>query len=53
MLLFLYVKSRSSRPKVFYKKRVLRNFAKFTGIALFLIKLQTEACVLLSILRNF
>ena len=31
MLLFLYVKSRSSRPKVFCKKRVLRNLAKFTG----------------------
>ena len=24
-------KSRSNRPEVFYKKGVLRNFAKFTG----------------------
>ena len=35
--------SRSSRPKVFYKKGVLRNFAKFTCARVsFLIKLQKE-----------
>ena len=41
--------NRSSRPKVFCKKGVLRNFAKFTGKhlcqILFLIRLQAEACI--------
>ena len=40
--------SRSSHPKVFYKKDVLQNFAKFTAKhlsqSLPLIKLQTWAC---------
>ena len=40
--------SRSSRPEVFYKKGVLRNFAKFIRKhlrqKLFLIKLQSKAC---------
>ena len=42
---------RSSRPEVFCKKGVLRNFAKFTGKhlcqSLFLIKLQAQAWWLL------
>ena len=37
----------SSRPEVFFKKSVLRNFAKFTGIhlcqSLFLIKFHVKA----------
>ena len=43
-----HAKGRSSRPEVFYKKGVLKNFAKFTGKhlcqSLFLIKLLAEAC---------
>ena len=39
---------RGSHPEVFYKKGVLRNFAKFTGNTCarvsFLIKLQASAC---------
>ena len=27
----IYCKNRSSRPEVFCKKGILRNFAKFTG----------------------
>ena len=43
---------RSSRPEVFCKKAVLKNFAKFAGQhphrASLLIKLQTEACDFIS-----
>ena len=31
MDVFIISKGRSSRPEVFYKKGVLRNFTKFTG----------------------
>ena len=51
---------RSSRPEVFFKKGILRNFAKFTGKypcqSLFLIKLQAQISgtdVYLLILRDF
>ena len=47
-LMFSRSKDRRSRLEVFYKKGVLRNFAKFTRKhlrqSLFLIKLQAEAC---------
>ena len=43
-----HASGRSSCPEVFYKKGVLKNFAKFTGKhqcqRLFLIKLLAEAC---------
>ena len=46
-----HANGRSSRPEVFYKKGVLKNFAKFTGKhqcqSLFLIKLLAEACNLI------
>ena len=31
VLVYLFYRSRSSRPEVFCKKGVLKNFAKFTG----------------------
>ena len=62
---FFWVISRSSRPEVFFKRRVLENFAKFTGnpmywslfavlqsAALFQ-KRDSSTCVFLWILRNF
>ena len=45
--------SRSSRPEVFCKKGILKNFTQFTGKhlcqSLFLIQLQAEACNVIKI----